>query len=250
MKQRIYHIIEKGAHGSRANLIFDYSMMLLIILNLGAVVLETFPEFKSRCASFFAYFEIISVIIFTLEYLLRIYVSDLKHPSSNSSRSRLKFMFSVYGLIDLLAILPFYLPFIIKIDLRFLRILRLTRFLRILKINRYNNSLNLIWSVLRDKRVELGITFFITFLILLVFTFLLYYFEGDQQPESIPNIMYAFWWALGVITKIRFVDIQPVTNAGRVLLGFLAFLGIALIAIPTGIISSGFIAKLRSEPAK
>jgi len=247
MKERIYRLIEKGSHGNKANLVFDYFIMSLILLNIIAVILETFPDIKSRYAGFLYYFEVFSVVIFSIEYLMRLYIADLTFPSNSRLKSRLKFIFSFYGLIDLMAILPFYLPFFMTVDLRFLRILRFMRFLRILKINRYNNSLNLIGAVLKDKRTELGITFFGTFLILSIFTFLLYYVEKEHQPESIPNILHVFWWSLGTITKIRYVDIYPVTDIGRIVIGLLAFLGIALIAIPTGIISSGFIARLRSE---
>ena len=167
IKQRIYHLVDKGDHGSRINLVFDYLIMTLIILNILAMIIDSSINLSDQIKSALKTFEIFSVIIFTIEYLMRIYVSDITNPSSNRLKSIIKFAFSFYGLIDLLAILPFYLPFLIPIDLRFIRVLRLMRFFRILKINRYNNSLTLIWCVVKDKKTELAVTGFIAILILL-----------------------------------------------------------------------------------
>ena len=164
-RHRIYKLVEKGAHGSKINPAFDYAIMALIALNIIALILETIPEIDASIGTFLQLFEICSVIIFSIEYILRIYVSNLTYPSSSKIKSALKFIFSPFGLIDLLAILPFYLPFLIKIDLRFLRILRIMRFLRIFKINRYNNSMNLIFSVIKEKRFELALTGFVAFLV-------------------------------------------------------------------------------------
>lgn len=121
MKERVYRIIEKGSHGKRLNLVFDYFIMTLILLSVISIILESIPEINSLFGSFLNGFNIFSITIFTIEYLMRLYVSDLTHPSKNGIKSLIKFMFSTYGLIDLLAILPFYLPMFIKMDLRFLR---------------------------------------------------------------------------------------------------------------------------------
>lgn len=240
IKRKIYHIIEKGAHGSRMNLIFDYAIMTLILLNVVAIILESVPEIHRQLNDFLRGFEIFSVMVFTIEYLLRIYISDITHPASTRMKSALKFIFSAYGIIDLLAILPFYLPFIVRIDLRFLRILRLLRFMRILKITRYNKSLYLIWSVVREKRSELAMTGFLTLLVLIVASFLMYYIEGDTQPDEFPNILSAFWWAIATLTTVGYGDVVPVTGMGKFISGIIAVLGIGIVALPTGIISAGF----------
>ncbi len=250
IKNKIYQIVEKGSHGSRQNLIFDYVIMTLILLNVIAIILETIPEINRLYGSFLRSFELISVIIFSIEYLMRLYVSDLSHPSSSRIKSILKFVFSGYGVIDLLAILPFYVPFLIKADLRFLRILRLMRFFQILKINRYHNSLNLIWSVIKEKKGELTITAFVTFLALLVSSFLIYYIERDVQPDKFPNILAGFWWAIATLTTVGYGDVYPVTAFGKVISGFVAFLGIGLVALPTGIIGSGFMEKIDKRKHK
>jgi voltage-gated potassium channel len=244
IKHKTYNLIEKGANGSRINLTFDFAIMTLILLNVMALILESFSEYNKSFQSFLRIFEIVSVVIFSLEYLLRIYVSDLTHPSNSRMKSALKFIFSAYGLIDLLAVIPFYLPFLMAVDFRFLRILRFLRFLRILKINRYNKSLSLIGSVVREKKPELIVSVFITFLILMIASFLMYYIEGPVQPDKFPNIIASFWWAIATLTTVGYGDVYPITAFGKIVSGFIAVLGIGLVALPTGLISAGFVEKI------
>ncbi len=253
LKQKIYYIIEKGSHGSKLNLLFDYFIMTLILLNVVAIILESIPAVDRQMHYFLLAFEIFSVVVFTIEYLLRIYISGITHPASTRLKSAFRFIVSTYGIIDLLAILPFYLPFFVRIDLRFLRILRLLRFMRILKITRYNKSLYLIWSVVREKRNELAMTGFLTLLVLIIASFLMYYIEGDTQPDEFPNILSAFWWAIATLTTVGYGDVVPVTAMGKFISGIIALLGIGIVALPTGIISAGFKDRLdrkRRRPKK
>ncbi len=247
IKEKIFRLVQKGAHGQRMNRHFDYFIMSLILLSVISIILESITEINNDYGEILGYFDLFAVIIFSIEYLMRLYVSDLTHPSSNKIKSAFRFAFSVYGLIDLLAILPFYLPMLIKIDLKFLRILRLTRFLRILKINRYNDSLNLIWAVIKEKRAELAVTGFITFLILLLASFIMYYVEGEKQPEQFPNILASFWWATATLTTVGYGDIYPITGLGKMISGLIAILGIGLVALPTGLIGAGFMSKIESK---
>lgn len=247
LKKRLYHLVEKGEYGSKINLWFDYSIMTLIVVNVIAIVFETVPSIYIPNKPLFKAFEVFSVIVFSIEYLIRIYVSDLTHPSNSKIKSALKFIFSGYGLIDLLAIMPFYLPFVVKIDLRFIRILRVMRFLRLLKLNRYNSSLNLIWDVFREKKTDLTITFFLTFLILLIASFLMYYAEGDVQPDKFSNVFACFWWAIATLTTVGYGDVYPITVLGKIISGFIAILGIGLVALPTGLVSAGFLEKINKK---
>jgi voltage-gated potassium channel len=244
MKQRIYHLVEKGSHGSTVNLLFDYFIIILIILNVVAIALDTLTGLSSQFQTLLKVFEIVSIGIFTIEYLRRLYVSDITHPAKNKIASALKFMVSTFGIIDLLAILPFYIPFIIKVDLRFLRILRLVRFFRIFKISRYNSTLKLIRDVIKEKRAELGMTVFIATLFLLISAFLMYHVENPVQPDKFPNIFSSIWWAIATLTTIGYGDIYPITTLGKVISGAVAIMGIGLIALPTGIISAGFVEKI------
>ncbi len=247
MKIKTFQLVDKGAHGKRINLAFDYAIMILITLNVIAIILDTIPAIRDAYAGFFHYFELISVIIFSLEYLMRLYVSDLTHPSSGRIKSVLKFVFSPYGIIDLVSILPFYLPFLIKLDLRFLRMIRLMRFFRVFKLTRYNNSLNLIWQVITEKWNELVITGFVTLLFLLNASILIYFIEGNAQPENYPNLLTCFWWAIATLTSVGFENIYPITGVGKFISSLLAIFGIGLIAIPTGLISAGFLEKITKK---
>jgi voltage-gated potassium channel len=250
MKQKIYNLIEKGAHGSKLNLAFDYFIVVLIVLNVLAIAFDTLSSLSAQWKDALKGFEIFSIFVFTIEFILRIYISDLTHPSKDRFTSAIKFVFSPFGLIDLLAILPFYLPFIIKVDLRFLRILRLLRFFRVFKISRYNSTLKLISEVLKEKRGEIGMTFFIAILMLLVSGFLMYSIESPVQPEKFPNIFASLWWAVATLTTVGYGDIYPITALGKVVSSFVAFLGIGLIALPTGIISAGFFEKINQSKDK
>ncbi|WP_247980594.1 ion transporter [Maribellus sp. YY47] len=247
IKTRIYRLVEKGSHGNRMNKYFDYFIMSLIILSVISIILESIPEINNEYRRLLRGFNVFSIVVFTIEYVLRLYVSDLTHPAKTRTKSAFKFIFSGYGLIDLLAILPFYLPMLIKMDLRFLRALRLTRFLRILKVNRYNDSLNLIWTVVKEKKSELAVTGFVTFLILLIASFTMYYVEGEKQPEQFPNIMASFWWAIATLTTVGYGDVYPVTGLGKCISGIIALLGIGIIALPTGLISAGFMGKIEKR---
>lgn len=247
IKEKIFRVVEKGSHGQRLNKIFDYFIMTLILLSVISIIIESVPEINTEYNRLIRGFNVFTIVVFTIEYLLRLYVSDLTHPSKNRIKSALRFMFSAYGLIDLLAILPFYLPMLIKMDLRFLRVLRLTRFLRILKVNRYNNSLNLIWTVIKEKKTELAVTGFVTFLILLLASFIMYYVEGEIQPDLFPNILATFWWAIATLTTVGYGDVYPITGLGKLISGLIAIMGIGLVALPTGLISAGFISKIEKR---
>lgn len=253
IRLRTYEIIEKASSDDKQSRIFDTFIISLIILNVIFVILESFNSLKLRYGLFFYWFELISVIIFTGEYLLRLWTSQYKFPNTTPPKAVIKYIFSFMALIDLAAILPFYLPMFISLDLRFLRILRLTRLLRILKINRYTESLEMIKKVLLTKKEELGVTMFVTFLLLLLSSSIIYYVETDVQPDAFSNIIASFWWGVATLTTVGYGDIYPVTAIGKVLSGIIALLGIGLVALPTGIISSGFMeemGKRRKEKEK
>jgi voltage-gated potassium channel len=247
IKEKIYRIVEKGAHGSRYNLLFDYGITVLIVLNVIAITLGTITDIQLKIGHFLNCFEVISIIVFSIEYLLRIYVSDLTHPSNSRVKSILKFVLSGYGLIDLIALLPFYLPFLITVDLRFLRLFRLMRFFRLMKLNRYNSSLNLILTVMKEKRSELMVTGFVAMLILLISSFLMYDVESKVQPDKFPNVIATLWWAIATLTTVGYGDVYPVTAVGKIISSIIAILGIGIVALPTGIIGAGFMTKIEKK---
>jgi voltage-gated potassium channel len=228
----------------------DYFISTLIILNVVAIVLESFKSIRTDFGSILSNFELFSVIIFSIEYILRLWVADLNHKHLPSFKARLKYIFSFYGLVDLLAVLPFYLPFFLKLDFRALRILRLLRTLRLFKLGNYSKSLRTIGDVIKEKRSDLIITISITGIILLIAATFMYEIENTVQPEAFPNVFATLWWAVATLTTIGYGDVYPITALGKGLAAITALLGIGIVAIPTGIISSGFIDKMEERKKK
>ncbi len=240
-KKLVFRMIEKEGKGSK---VFNYGIVFLILINIGAIILESFETLHNSYQSTFKLVETISVSIFSLEYILRLWIADLKYPNRNKITSRLLFAITPTALIDLIAIAPFYLPMFIPFDLRILRMLRVTRLIRIFKLNRYSRAFLLLGNIIKRKKAELSVTIFATLVLLLLASTLMYYIESDVQPESFPNIIASFWWAVATLTTVGYGDVYPITGLGRLLSGVIAILGIGLVALPTGIISSGFMEEL------
>lgn len=239
IRKRIFEIIEKGEDGDIPSKVFDIFISVLIILNIISVFIETF-DISKEYKMFLSKFELISIIIFTVEYFCRIWTADFLYDGKNRWISRLKYIFSVMALVDFLSIIPFYLPFVSIIDLRILRVLRLFRILRIVKLNRYTMSLQRILNVIKDKSYELLSAVFLLGILMLVSSILIYYIESPYQPEVYKNALSGLWWSLAVFTSVWLGDVYPITALGRVFCGLTAILGVAIIAVPTGIITSGF----------
>ncbi len=245
--KRIYKIIEPAEGGDKASRIFDISIILLIIINIFAVILNSFSNLTPGTAGVLDFIEIVSIVIFTAEYLLRLITAAYKFSHGKAWMPYLLYICSPMAVIDLLAILPFYLPFIIRVDLRVLRMLRLVRLLRILKLNRYTKSMKLLGRVIKRKKEELLVTVFITGILMLLASSMMYYIENESQPDAFSNIIASFWWAIATLTTVGYGDVYPVTFLGKIMAGLIAFLGIGLVALPTGIISSGFIEEVESR---
>ncbi len=243
LKKKIYKLINENPYF--INFIYG-----LIILNVFAIILGSYKEIRSNYEDLLNYFEIFSVIIFTVEYILRFWTADLEYENESPFISKIKFTFSFYGLIDLFAILPFYLPLIFPFDLRVIRILRLFRLLRIFKLGRLSKSMKLIANVLRDTKSELFITVFVAFILLVLSSTLMYYFENDAQPDKFDNIGDALWWAVATLTTVGYGDVYPITGIGKLLSAIIALIGIGFVALPTGILSSAFIERIQKEKGK
>lgn len=244
MKERIFKIVEKAEDGDITSKIFDNVILILIVMTVISIILESFESLSIVYSKQFYVFEVFSVIVFTVEYLLRLWTSDLKYSEKSKLKARILYILSFMALVDLFAILPFYLPMIIPFDLRFLRIMRLTRIFRIFKLNRYSSALNLIAKVLREKKEELLATITMMILIILFSSTLIYYAEHEVQPDKFPNIVASFWWAVATLTTVGYGDIYPITGLGKILSSIIAVTGIGLVALPTGIISSGFMEEI------
>lgn len=240
VKQRLFEIIEAAHGGDRASRVFDLSIIVLISLNIIAVVLGSVRSVDLAVGRLLHWFEVFSVTVFTIEYLLRLWTSDLKTEHHDPVAGRLRYMITPMALIDLAAILPFYLPWIVGVDLRFLRAVRLIRLMMLFKVNRYSNSLRLLGDVFHEKRGEIGVTSLIVLIMIIMSSGLMYYIENSAQPDKYGNIPEAILWSIATITSADPAGVFPVTAAGRVLGALTALLGIGLFALPAGILASGF----------
>lgn len=246
IKNMVFNLIREDDENGFWSNVFDGTIIALITINVFLVILETF-DMPSALTNVFNAIETISVIIFSIEYLLRIWVADYSRPKDGIVISRIRHIFSFMAIIDLLAILPFYLPFLIRIDLRVLRMFRLFRLFRLLKFNRYTSAISNISKVIRTKSTQLLSSLFVVLLLMVVSSVLMYSIENPQQPDVFKNAFSGFWWTLNTITTVGYGDIYPVTTAGRILSGVIAVLGIGLVAVPTGIISAGFVEATESK---
>ncbi len=249
LKKRIYEIIEPGS-GKSLSHCFDIFIIVLILFNILSVILESVASLYSSYRLIFEIFETVSVIIFSVEYVLRVWTCTLKEKYSHPLLGRIKYMFSFMLLIDLIAILPFYLPFIVTVDMRFIRILRLFRITRLFKLGRYSRSMQQMKAVLKEKKEELAISMFAGLILLVLSACLVYYAEKDAQPEAFSSIPMALWWAVCTLTTVGYGDIYPITVWGRIIATFISILGIGLLALPAGIFASGFSEQMEKRVKK
>ena len=250
MKSNIFKIISADDEGYLPSKIFDIIIMILILESIVSVVLSTFSNIPSSINFVISKLETFSIIIFSVEYILRIWTSDLLYPSKGKIQSRIKYMFSFMALVDLLAILPFYIPFITNVDLRMLRLIRMIRMIRIFKLNRYTKSLSVVGKVLSRKKDQLVSSISVVFILMLISSILMYYFEHDAQPNVFENAFSGLWWAIATLTTVGYGDIYPITVAGKIISAMIALLGIGLVAVPTGIISAGFSEEIEEQKEK
>ncbi|BDU51337.1 ion transporter [Haliovirga abyssi] len=252
-RKRLYEILEKAKEGDKESKIFDIFMMILISLNVLAVILETVNSLVTKYGKVFLYFEFISVIIFSVEYILRIWVcveDDKYKKEKNKFKARIKFILSPLSIIDLLAILPFYLPVLIPFDLRIMRAVRLFRLIRLLKVGRYSKAVTTFYKIIKKKREELLISLFIVIVLLIITSSLMYYIENGAQPEAFSSIPAAMWWGIATLTTVGYGDIYPITALGKFLGAIISILGIGLFALPTGILASAFTEEIAIEKEK
>lgn len=243
IKKAVYNLIRDDGENNLASNIFDGIIIFLIIVNVITSIAYTF-SIPASLQTVLNYVEIVSVIVFTIEYALRVWTADFIHSELSPMRSRIKYIFSFMAIIDLLAILPFYIPFIIPIDLRALRMLRLIRLVRVFKVNRYTSALLSVVEVFKQKKSQLLSSIFVVFLLMIIAAVLMYNVENEIQPEAFSNAFDALWWAIATLTTVGYGDIYPVTALGKILSSIIAILGIGLVAVPTGIISAGFMEQI------
>jgi voltage-gated potassium channel len=234
-----YNLLEPTVSGTRAARALEWFLIILIFINISAIILESVESINAEYSDFFAALERFSVVIFSIEYVLRIWTA-VENPRYNFSRT--KYLVSGMAVIDLLSILPFYLDVVLgfmPIQLLFLRAIRLFRLFRLLKIARYLKALHIMQAVIKERKEQILVSImFILFLLVIVST-VMYYVEHDNQPEQFSSIPATMWWGIATLTTVGYGDMIPVTPLGKMLGGMIAILGIGLFALPAGIFSSG-----------
>lgn len=243
MRKTIFDIIQPDTGNSVLSRIFD-RMITLLILSSVIIVFATTFSLPSSIQKVLAVFESVASVVFTIEYALRIMTADYLYPKSGKIAARFKYMMSVMAVVDLVAILPFWLPMLFPGTMLGLRAFRLVRILRIFKLNRYFDAMKSLGEVIASKKRELLGSLFFLVILMLISSLLMYSAEHDSQPGVFRNAFSGLWWAVATLTTVGYGDIYPITALGRLLGAFIAFFGLAAVAIPTGIISSGLTERL------
>ncbi|MEL6898173.1 MAG: ion transporter [Planctomycetota bacterium] len=250
LRKRSWQIVEAGTEDDRTSRQFDFLILGLIVASTIATTLESVSAIRENALSVFLWFERFTIGVFTAEYVVRSWacVEDPKyrHPFWG----RLRFAMTPLQLVDLAAVLPFYLHGFV--DLRVLRLLRLVRIFRLAKLTRYWQSLQIIQRVFSRCMADLWVTVAVILILLIVASTLMYAVEHDAQPEVFSNIPAAMWWGIETITTVGYGEIVPITALGKVIASFVSLLGIAVIALPTAILGAAFtdeIDKLKSATA-
>jgi len=246
IRQRTWEIVDAAKPGDTPSRLFDISILSLIFLNVLAVIIGSVRAIQARWAGFLDAFEVFSVVVFTIEYLARLWSCTVDPRFSGHFRGRVRLAFRAMSIVDLLAILPFYLPFC-GADLRALRVLRLLRILRVMKVARYYASLDLIKHVFQSRKEELVLTSALMGLLLVVSSSVLYYCENAVQPNAFSSIPATMWWSVATLTTVGYGDMYPVTVIGKLCASVIAVLGIGMFALPTGILGAGFVEAIQKK---
>ncbi len=224
MKNILWSILEDNT--TKKGRYFDYFIQALIFLSLVSFSLDTLPNLSEDFRQFLDGFEVFSIIIFSIEYLLRVYVS--KKP--------FKYIFSFYGLIDIIAILPFYLNKFL--DLRFLRAFRVFRVFRALKLMRYNKALNRFNLAFKIVKEEIILFFMVTLVLIFITSAGIYFFENEAQPEVFKSVFHSAWWSIVTLTTVGYGDVYPITIGGKIFTFFVLMIGVGLVTIPAGLVAT------------
>ena len=205
---------------------FDLVIQLLIVVSLVTFSVETLPNLSSASERWLHRIEVVTVLIFTVEYLLRLYLADRK-PA---------FIFSFFGVIDLLAILPFYIAS--GVDLRSVRAFRFLRLFRAFKIVRYSKAIRRFHRAFVIAKEELVLFVIVTLMLLYFSAVGIYYFENEAQPDKFASVFHSLWWSVATLTTVGYGDIYPITVGGRIFTFFVLFVGLGVVAVPAGLLAS------------
>ena len=241
-KKRLFQIISIGSREDLPSLAFDIIIVLTILANIAVMLLSTFEGFE-KYSSLFRGVEIATVVFFAIEYILRIWTAELLYPDLSPGKAKLRFLVSFDGVVDLLTILPsvYFTGFIV------FRILRVARIFHLFRINTGSDSFAVILSVLVEKKNQILSSLFIIVVLMIASSLGIYSVEHEAQPEAFDNAFSGMWWSISALLTVGYGDVYPITVAGRIMGMIIALLGVGVVAIPTGIISAGFVERYSRE---
>ncbi len=240
VKKRIFEIIQIGNRTDTPSLAFDIFIVCMILLNIVITFCQTFTQLN-RFESLLQTLELATIVIFTVEYVLRLWTAEYLYPEEGRGQARLKFMRSFYGAVDLLTILPYFLPFVLPSGAVAFRMFRVVRILRLFRINAKYDAFHVITTVLKEKRGQLLYSIFLVLVLMMASSLCMYGLEHEAQPDHFSNAFSGIWWSVSTLLTVGYGDIYPVTVGGQAMAIVIAFLGVGMVAIPTGIISAGFV---------
>jgi voltage-gated potassium channel len=247
-RRRLFEILELQSQKDRnMSVFFSWLLTLMVLSNVLAVILESVPSIETQYGSCLVFFEIFSVAFFSMEYLLRIWAAAERNPQTHPSENRRRwaYVLSFHGLVDLLAILPFFLQaFLPGLDLRFLRVIRI---MRILKLSHYSTALEDLLASIYAERDAFISALYLLALSILITSCLMYFAEHALQPDKLGTIPDAMWWSIVTITTVGYGDVTPISPWGKVIGAFTALSGVFTVALLTGIVASAFASRVRTH---
>lgn len=255
VRKRVFNIIEIGNKDDVPSAIFDRFIVVVIFVNLIITLMQTFEQLETYMFVFDV-LELVTIVIFTVEYILRVWTADFLYTDEKVRwRARCRFIISAYGLIDLFTIVPYFLPFIFPAGAVAFRMFRVIRIFRLFKINAQYDAFNVITNVLKEKKNQLISSVCMIFILMIASSLCMYSLEHEAQPEQFKNAFSGIWWSVSTLLTVGYGDIYPVTAAGKIMAIIISFLGVGMVAVPTGIISAGFVEqytemKVMGEPVK
>lgn len=240
-RKRMFEILEVGNDLDYVSRGYDYINAISIIINLAVSIMYTYADLRAQYGTVFLWVERITVAFFCIDYLLRVWTARFLYPEEKEVCAIRKYIFSFTGIVDLLSFLPYYLPIFFPAGTVAFRMIRIVRIFRLFKINAYHDSLSVITAVIKGKRQQLISSVFIILILMLASSLCMYSLENEAQPEVFSNAFSGIWWAASTLLTVGYGDIYPITTLGKVFGIFISFLGVGMVAIPTGIISAGFV---------
>lgn len=240
-RKRLHEILEVGSDFDRVSRMYDFINALAIIINLTVSIMYTFDNLREDYGSWLLLIEKITVAFFALDYVLRLWTAKYLYKHVTEPRAIFKYVFSFTGIIDLLSFLPYYLPIFFPGGAVAFRMIRIVRIFRLFKINAYYDSLNVITEVIKEKRQQLISSVFIIVILMIASSLCMYGLEHEAQPEVFDNAFSGIWWSTSTLLTVGYGDIYPITTLGKIFGILISFLGVGMVAIPTGIISAGFV---------